>query len=105
MADCFTIGQYQYNISYEGEEPTSDSSELPGESPGSILRLKAINYESLVDYRCDVDMEVIRENRLIPSLEILYDILVDGFTKKDENTVKLNIEYDKKRETKSISHF
>ena len=49
MANCFTIGQYQYNIHYESEES---------------LHLKAINYDSLVDYRCDVDMESIKENSI-----------------------------------------
>lgn len=82
----YTIGQYQYNI-YFGEEG---------------LSLKAINYESLIDYRCDIKQDAIEGYKLFNSLETLYTILVDGFTNKNKNNVKMNIIYEKAKDEINI---
>lgn len=77
--DNYTIGQYQYNV-YFGEDG---------------LSLKAINYDSLVDYRCDIKQDDIKDCNLINSLTTLHKILVDSFTNNSKDTVKMNIKYNK----------
>ncbi len=86
MAKCYTIGQYQYNI-YFGEEG---------------LSLKAINYKSLVDYRCDIEEADIKDFRLISSLDTLYEILNDAFTGKNTSAVVMKITYDEKKDEINI---
>lgn len=76
--DNYTVGQYQYNF-YFGEDG---------------LSLKAINYKSLVDYRCDIEQDDIKNCQLIDSLETLHKILTDGFTNKNKDVGEMNIKYD-----------
>ena len=92
MSDCYIIGQYQYNIynHTEGEEK-------------QYLCIKAVNYKSLVDYNHKIYDKDIKNYKLIPSLDILYQILIDGFTDKNKDVCTLKIIYNDKKDIINIS--
>ena len=92
MSDCYIIGQYQYNIynHTEGEEK-------------QYLCIKAVNYKSLVDYNHKIYDKDIKNYKLIPSLDILYQILIDGFTDKNKDVCTLKIIYNNKKDIINIS--
>lgn len=89
MAGYYTIGQYQYTVCFGEGESSTDA---------SCLHLKAIHYQSLTDYRCDIMIDDIKAYRLIDSLESLHDILIDGFNTTNKEVVDLNITYHKIRD-------
>ena len=93
MAAFYTIDQYQYRI-YFGDEPQS-----PNETfVPTMLHIKAVNHASLSDYRCDITSDCIDGYGLIPSLDVLYDILADGFAGKKTTVVTLTTVYDAKKD-------
>lgn len=80
MAGSYTIGEYQYTVSFEN----------------SNLIVKAINYSTLKDYICEIFADMIDEFKLIESLEMLFDMMSDAFNTYDENgNESLNITYNK----------
>ncbi len=93
MTTFYTIEQYQYYI-YFSNDGKKNSNET---SNSDVLHIKAINHVSLSDYRCDITKDRIKDYGLIPSLDILYDILSDGFLKKKTDIVQLGTTYDIKK--------
>lgn len=93
MAAFYMIAQYQYRLYF------GDASESPNETfVPTVLHIKAVNHLSLEDYRCDITSDDIEGFGLIPSLDVLYDILTDGFTGKNSSAVSLSARHDPKRD-------